>query len=172
MKKLILALLGICFLAAPAWAHDDPNAEFFAGYSYRHVDLIVVDRNAHGFHFAGAGYFNKYFALEGDVSGHYGSVAGVNFQNYLVMGGPKVTARFERVTPFAHALFGLNNIRGGGLSSSDFALGAGGGLDVNATPHVAIRVGQVDYIYVRVREGTLRENTNGFRASFGVVFKW
>ncbi|MGH9787623.1 MAG: hypothetical protein ACRD4U_02830 [Candidatus Acidiferrales bacterium] len=175
MRKLILALIGICFLAVPALATDDgPTVEVFGGYSPRHVDLVVVDDNAHGFLTSVTvnPFRTKAVGFEGEFGGHFGDAVGVDYQAYTAMVGPKVAGRFDRWTPWGHLLFGGQRVRGGGASSDDFGITMGGGIDVNASQHVAVRVFQADYVYVRVSEGSLLTNTNSYRFAFGVVFKW
>ena len=175
MRKLILALIGICFMAAPALAHEnDPTFELFGGYSHRHVDLIATTDNAHGFLTSVTvnPFSTKAVGFEGELGGHFGSVPGVNYQAYTLMAGPKVAGRLDRWTPWGHALFGGQRISGGGAHSNDFAMAMGGGIDVNAARHVAIRVVQADWVYVRVAEGTLRANSHNYRFAFGIVLKW
>ena len=79
----------------------------------------------------------------------------------------------DKATPFVHALFG-----GGHLSadesgtnlftSNGFVYAIGGGLDLNTSKNLAIRVGQFDYL------GSRFESTNfkNFRYSAGIVFKF
>jgi hypothetical protein len=57
----------------------------------------------------------------------------------------------------------------GGLSVNDTGLGiaAGGGLDLNAGEHLAVRVFQVDYPFIRA----MGENGNNARLSAGLVIK-
>jgi len=175
MRKLVLALIGICFMAAPALATDDgPTFELFGGYSPRHVDLILLDDNAHGFLTSVTvnPFKTKAIGFEGELGGHFGDAVGVDYQAYTLMAGPKFAGRFERWTPWGHVLFGGQHIRGGGASSNDFGMTLGGGIDVNANEHVAVRVVQADWVYVRVAEGTLTANSHNYRFGFGVVFKW
>lgn len=87
-----------------------------------------------------------------------------NFFTYLF--GPQITIRkSERVQPFVHVLFGgaysnvYGNINTAGTinvtpATADFgkhafSLAAGGGLDINVSPSVAIRLGQFDYFMTR-----------------------
>jgi len=176
MRKLILALIGICFLAVPALAQDDndPTFEVFGGYSPRHLDLVAIDDNAHGFLTSVTvnPFRTKAVGFEGEFGGHFGSIPGVSYEAYTAMVGPKVAGRFDRVTPWGHLLFGGQHIRGGGASSNDFGMTMGGGIDVNASRHVAVRVVQADYLYVRVAEGSLLKDTNSYRFAFGIVLKW
>ena len=53
-------------------------------------------------------------------------------------------------------------------SDSGFAWAAGGGLDVNASSHLAIRLGQFDFLQSHISNLT----QNNFRYSVGIVFKF
>lgn len=111
------------------------------------------------------------------------------------LGGPQVRfTNSTRVTPFVRALAGVQNNRleteltGGttstnfDVSSTDFALALGGGLDVRVSDRVAIRAFQIDYNPVFVGDQTVDvpdlgrqtfegERTDNVRFSIGVVFK-
>ena len=58
---------------------------------------------------------------------------------YSFMAGPTFSARIKRVTPFAHWLIG--GASSCGSCDNAFAMAVGGGFDVNANDHFAIRVG-------------------------------
>jgi opacity protein-like surface antigen len=175
MRKLLLIVFLLLFSSIPAFAQqvsEYPRGEFFGGFNYQRLDIDVTHEDAYGWHVAANGNLHRNFGIVGEISGAYGSIAGVDFQNYTFMGGPRVFGRYERATPFAHALFGFNHITNGD-SSTDFAWGVGGGVDVNINDTWAWRVAQVDYIQVRVDEAGLGEFTShNFRISTGIVAKW
>jgi len=197
-KKLFLLLVGVCLAAVPAAAQDEyPRFEAFGGYSYLRTNEIFDKSIPKGWNASLAGNFHRNFGVEADFSGHYGSELGFNHSNHLFLFGPKVAARFDKVTPWAHALFGASHIRASGLTSSPlfplterrasdtaFAWALGGGLDADVHKNVAIRVVQADYIRINasaslIQSGTLGtlisiipNNSNNLRLSFGVVFKW
>jgi opacity protein-like surface antigen len=175
MRKLIVALVGICFFGVPALAQDDgPTWEVFGGYSPRHVDLILLDDNAHGFltSLTINPFRTKAIGFEGEFGAHFGDAVGVDYKAYTLMAGPKVAGRFDKWTPWGHALFGGHRISGGGADSNDFSMALGGGVDVNASEHVAVRVFQADWLLVRVNEGSLNAHSHNYRFAFGVVLKW
>jgi opacity protein-like surface antigen len=196
MKKLFFLLAGVFLAAVPAAAQNDyPRVEVFGGYSFMRTDLILEKENAHGWNASVAGNLHRNFGLEADFSGHYGStrfpgLAGgfdANFSNYLFLAGPKVAARFERVTPWAHTLFGVAHTRVRGqlvspfgplgvrASDNNFVWAVGGGLDANVHKNVALRVVQADYIFVHGVTSAgfgFEDNSHNLRLSFGVVFKW
>lgn len=126
----------------------------------------------------------------------------VRDQVYTLLAGPQYKFKnSSRVEPFVRAMAGIAHSRtrlnSGNLtlgnsaenfagqlfndSTTDFALGIGGGLDVKVSDRIAIRAIQVDYTPVFERDRTITVgNTNdtisGARAdnvrfSFGVVFK-
>lgn len=172
MRKSLLFLFLLSLVAFPAAAQNDyPRAEVYLGYNFLRADLIATHENAQGWEASLTGNFHKNIGLEADFAGHYGRVAGIGFQDNLFLFGPRIAARRERVTPWAHALFGWANSKILTASSNDFAFDLGGGLDVNVHKHVALRPGQVDYIFIR-DPFNLGSNSNNFRYSAGLVFKF
>jgi hypothetical protein len=103
--------------------------------------------------------------------------------------GPVVRFPWRSVTVFGETLFGGSNTNGygnlekaidaggGTLSISatqhPFSMSAGGGLDVNVSKNVAIRVAEVDYFLTRYTNPiTSTNNQNNFRYLGGVVFRF
>jgi opacity protein-like surface antigen len=173
--------------AVSANAQDGyPTAEIFGGYSYLNIegDLLAVDRQGlHGVGFSFAGNLSKTFGIVGDFSFHKKEIvdigtfeADVSAFHYLV--GPRFSWRSDQVTAFGHALVGgvrtkIEATGFGDESQTDFVLGIGGGLDVNVTRNVAIRVFQGDYLPTRVDDfnGDKRW-ANHFRAQAGIVIRF
>jgi hypothetical protein len=135
--------------------------------------------------------FNRYVGFESDFRYYSGDVvtakfptAGVtatgtgNLRDFTFMFGPRVALRkSSKITPFAHVLFGGNDVKAkasakaGGvsvtaLSTSDtgFAMGLGGGVDVNASRMLGIRLIQVDY----ARTSAFGTSLNDVALAFGV----
>ena len=164
MKKLtVILFLVFVFVSVSAWAQDEfPKAEVFGGFSV--LSLDGGDRyNPVGFQASVAGNFHKNIGIVGDFGGQYKDGG----HAYEYMGGPRFTARREKVNIFAHALFGGITI-GNGNSESAFAMGFGGGVDVKVHERFAIRAIQFDWIPV-TDEG--RWYTDQIRFGFGIVFK-
>ncbi|HEX8707679.1 MAG TPA: outer membrane beta-barrel protein [Pyrinomonadaceae bacterium] len=176
-------------------------------------DKVFGDRTGlHGFNAEITGYVTPRFGLTGDFSFNqrsrsFNNGAGVegdvDTRIVNVLGGPQVKFPNQtRVTPFIRALFGVANTRfeaqerrtltTGTVSNSfttnatDFAMAMGGGLDVRLNDRVQLRVLQVDYnpVFLRNRSisvlggaGALTPQTlesnrqDNIRLSFGVVFK-
>jgi opacity protein-like surface antigen len=152
-----------------------------------------------GVDISGTGYISKRFGITGDFSAHFRShdenVAGggpIHFKtsNYNFLVGPKFRfTNSTRVTPFLNALAGVSNNRfkatgnvaAGGSSPiltpinvTDFAMALGGGLDIRVHKRISIRVFQIDYMPVFMRDRPITgfdgRRFDNFRFSTGIVF--
>jgi opacity protein-like surface antigen len=175
-------------------------------------DRVFGERTGlHGVNAEVTQYITERFGITGDFSLNQRSrditfttgTGNIDTRVINIMGGPQV--RFPnqtRVTPFMRALFGVANTRfeaqenttvtGGTVSNSfttnatDFAMALGGGLDVRLNNRIGLRVLQVDYnpVFLRDRSinvlgaaGALTPQTlesnrqDNIRLSFGVTFK-
>ena len=146
-----------------------------------------------GFEGAFAVNINSYFGIVADVRYGFDDIitgrvsnnddidvnATIEYKDLAVLGGPRFAFRTERVTPFVHALFGMdrgkvNSVLAGTETDSseeeDTGLGivVGGGFDLNLGDTVAIRLGQVDYYLTRHDEDFL----NNISFSGGIVFRF
>jgi opacity protein-like surface antigen len=104
---------------------------------------------------------------------------------FAFMAGPRFTIRKnDKVTPFVHALFGVNHAKGESsltidgeandeylsdynFSDNGFGMAIGGGIDVNVNKAFGIRLIQADYFMAKHDEVTL----NNLKLAFGVVFR-
>ena len=88
-----------------------------------------------------------------------------------VLFGPRVSVSVGKVTPFAHALFGVSRISesASGFSDSDtsFATALGGGVDYRLIHGLGWRV-QADMLQTRFFSDT----QNNFRLSTGIVLNF
>jgi opacity protein-like surface antigen len=171
-KAFMLTILALA-LELPAMAQEVPKAEIFGGYSY-------AGSGSNGFDAAVTANINKWFGLTADVSGQYSNLTGQGFteriRSHSFLFGPTVSIRKNnRVTPFAHALFGLSKLHtettefGPLLSFHDqsFGMALGGGLDVRVNKNFAIRAVQVDYL----RTQFFGDTQNKGRISAGLVIR-
>jgi opacity protein-like surface antigen len=175
-------------LVQNTYAEDDnPKIEVFGGYSYVRGEQGV---NLHGWNASVAGNITHYFGIVGDVSGHYANGSFLDGSTYTFLGGPQFSFRTTRLTPFAHALFGVTRVSTGlglfgfnfGASQSNLAMAFGGGLDINLSDRFAIRAIQADYFPVRSGGNILdrfglpfnfgSNFVNNFRFSAGIVLKF
>ena len=182
MRKL-LCLLGLVFLVSlSAAAQGDSKVDLFAGYSYLHTGPGVAQSSfkANGGDASLAFNVNRWGSLVAEVGGvHASKISGTdvdaNAETFLF--GPKISLfRGSTFTPFAQALFGFAHanaaFNGTTTSSNTFAMSPGVGLDWNATRHIGLRLGQVDYLFQRMPTSTNQVNWNNFRYSAGVVIRF
>jgi opacity protein-like surface antigen len=173
-------------------------------------DFFDRRRGLNGFNASVTGYLSSVFGIKGDFSFHRNEdstdlLSGSNSSESRViyfMGGPKLKFRnSSRFEPFVHALAGGAHTRfdivstrpvtGGTVrtsfetSSTDFAAGVGGGIDIRLGERFSIRAIQVDYAPVFLRDRTINllggagaiqpitlegQRQDNIRISVGVVF--
>ena len=188
MKKLA-CLLGLFLLVGfNASAQTSSKVDVFGGYSYLRYNF---GGGAPSFNFNG-GIGSVAFNLTDHIAGvgefsfdHDGSISGapgfsLNTIPYLF--GPKVYMTSGKITPFAQVLFGGVHASvscpggcGGNSSANAFGMAFGGGADWGVSPHLAVRLGQIDYVMTRFSPSSgfsANSSQNNFRYSVGVVFKF
>jgi hypothetical protein len=191
MRKFVvlIALLGL--VSIPLMAQDTPKAELFGGYQYLHTGDISANgqtlknssQNWNGWDASATGYFNKYFGVQGDFSGSYATINHVSGHVYTYAGGPVIAYREGKVNPFVHALFGGIHLSGSGFGTSaslnGFTTAVGGGVDVQATKVVSLRLIQFDWIYYHFGNNTIQgvqipsfSQSNNVRLVTGIVFRF
>ena len=157
-----------------------------------------------GFEASIIGNFNRYVGIKGDFSIYannrqlrggtftscVGTVCTSSIQDYKTnsraayfMAGPEIKGRNRtRLTPFAHALFGLVHSRtefstSGTFTISDkasetaFAMAFGGGLDIRASKRISVRT-MIDYnpTFLNNSGFDSRERQDNVRLSLGILF--
>lgn len=157
MRQLMSLALFLGLLSLPVVAQDFPKAEVFGGYQFTHFE---GDVNANGWNASLTGNVNRWFGVAADFSGAYKS--GQHVHTYMF--GPVFSARSDKMTPFAHALFG-----GASDGTTAFAMAFGGGVDMKVTDRVAFRLIQGDWLVTRAEGFTSKKNA---RISTGIVFRF
>jgi opacity protein-like surface antigen len=197
MKGMVAAVLLTLVCAPSLWCQETPQIEIFGGYSYLNADtnnLASPSRqSANGWETSVSGNFDKWFAVEGTVSGYYKTetvntdvvppgnpigdgIVTVSVHDYGFSGGPRLNFR----PVFFHALVGGDHLMGSALgfsrSQDSFAAAFGGGVEWKVAPHWAVR-GSADYVLTRhnilnlIPDVSVPDRTqNNFRASVGLVF--
>jgi outer membrane protein OmpA-like peptidoglycan-associated protein len=183
-------------LAPPAAAQNQPAPkwELFGGYSFFDPGANVhgqlpgallpltsrLESNPRG---AGASLtynFNRWFGLTLDTSTHWGSGEATLFRRIddaafsNLSFGPKITFRHEHFSPFFEVLVGDHRLMPDAFHDVD-KLGVmfGGGLDINFSRHVALRLIRADYVVSNYRYGPRSvpsTDIRGLRAQTGLVF--
>jgi opacity protein-like surface antigen len=176
MRKLFL-LAAVLFVAAPtARAQDSyPSSEIFGGYAYLNADDVIGfgNESLHGFGLSFAGNLGPRVGLIAEISGHYGNISipggDVNINAYTFLFGPRFSARSDAATAFGHVLLGGARVKIEDFDTgTHYAMAIGGGVDLNVSKSVAIRLVQADYVPIRFGGEWL----HNFRVMTGVVFKF
>ncbi len=207
MKNVLVVLAVVLACGLSAFAQEVPKAELFMGYEYIRFAPSLSGNPSVNFNGGGGSVnfnINKVLGIKAEFTGagtgnlKQCDATGLNcvtrsgnFFTYLF--GPQLSYRKNsRVTPFAHLLFGgsHSNLYANLAPVSTtpttaepnkeaFTLAVGGGLDVNAGKHIAIRLAQVDYFMTRFSEvgvtpsGATQQinNQSNFRYMGGIVFR-
>ena len=166
----------LCLLTTVAAAQDPPAPkwELYGGYSFFHPGADIhgqlpgglfplssrLEANPRG---AGASLtynFNRWFGLTLDTSTNWGSgestfakkIDDAAFSNLSF--GPKITFRHTHFSPFLEALVGDHRLMPDAFHDVDkLGFMFGGGLDLNLSRHVALRLLRADYVMSSYRYG-------------------
>jgi Outer membrane protein beta-barrel domain len=179
MSKLfaIACLIVLCAGASSAQTREYPKIDFTAGYTVNFSKLkgniITGSTTLNGFTAAVGANVKKNWAIEGDLTyttKRLGTAVpgfpGNRVDLFSYLGGPRFTFRQEnkKLQPFVHGLFGGAHATVQAISENGFAAKFGGGLDIVASKHVAVRVFQGDYYLTRFSG----QNSNNATLTFGV----
>lgn len=206
VKAMGLLAIGL-LLSIPSFAQEVnyPKAEIFGGFSIASVslpsafdtttDTLTTARNSFWGWQGSANYnLTHHLGIVADFGGQYKTVGGiVPLNSYQFLFGPRVAFRGQRMTPFIHAMFGgiksgmssfsvtdpvLGTINVPGVSSTGFGMAMGGGIDVNISDRLALRVPQFDWTLMRESSidpttllPTTTWNKSAIRIGIGVVIK-
>jgi hypothetical protein len=153
----------LLFLSLSAAAQIPTKGNIFFGYSYNRADFNGASANLNGWDGSLEGKVLPYVGIVADVSGHYGSGDSI----HSVVFGPRVSVSVGKVTPFAHALFGVSHFSSSPATDTSFADALGGGLDYHLFHVLAWRF-QLDELQTRFFSRT----QNDFRFSTGLVLRF
>jgi hypothetical protein len=170
-----------CLLSIPVAAQELPKVEIFGGYSFLSVGEkdLTSRQSLNGWEASVSGNLTKWFAVEGDVSGHYmsQSVDGVSgtVSDYTFACGPRVN--FKPL--FAQVLVGGDRVSasafGFNASHDGLSVAAGGGLQWSFSPRLSARA-SADYVMNRHNISVPGVSTtvtlNNVRASVGIVYSF
>ncbi|HET7206690.1 MAG TPA: OmpA family protein [Terriglobales bacterium] len=190
----IVAALCMFGTVAAAQNQPAPKWELFGGYSFLYPGANIngqlpgallplssrLESNPRG---AGASVtynFTDWFGLTLDTSTHWGSgetglvkrIDDAAFSNLSF--GPKITLRHNRFSPFFEVLVGDHRLMPDAFHDVDkLGFMFGGGLDINFSRHVALRLIRADYVVSSYRYGppsVSSTDIRGLRAQTGLVF--
>jgi outer membrane immunogenic protein len=184
---VLLLMMGAAARVRPAAAQSSaPKFEFGADYNF--VRANGPPGTCACFSMNGGNGWASYglaggFSVVGEFSGqHAGDINGSGNDLTLVsyLFGPKYSLRAsERWQPFGQVLLGgahasgtfEPSVSGGSGSYNSFAMIAGGGLDIAAGEHLALRAIEADYYLTQFPNG-VNARQNNFRISAGVIFRF
>jgi Outer membrane protein beta-barrel domain/PDZ domain len=180
----VCVFLFLLISSAAAFAQES-RADVFGGYSYLNIDTngLSSRQSANGWEASISGNFNKWFAVEGEVSGYYKNYS-VNLENlglgvldvkvtdYSYAAGPRIN--FKPI--FVHALFGGDHLTGSSsgvsLSQDGVAGSVGGGVQWRVSGPWSVRA-SADYVFTRHNLfGGPSVTQNNVRASAGIVYSF
>lgn len=175
MRKIgILCVIILC-LPLIAAAQDHPKTELFGGFSIFAAD---ADDYEAFYGFQGNVAFNPHenvgivmdFGVQGKTRREPMALVhsdSVSVYEYLF--GARFGKRWDKATAFAEALFGGITTNSDFGADTGFAMGFGGGLDINAGDRFAIRAVQFDWMPNHLGGSW---SASEIRLGFGVVFKF
>lgn len=192
MRFRVLFLL-VAFILAPASLKaQNYKTEIFGGYQY--ADFARLNSFAggepnikgNGFTLSGSRALIKWFGVKADFSGAFGtdshaaSILNGPVHLFTYTFGPVISAKAaNRIRPFAEFLVGgYHQSSLPGLGNNDgLAILAGGGVDVRARRHLALRLLEIDWLETRVHtpsSGTppFPVGDKNFRLSTGLTFRF
>jgi outer membrane protein OmpA-like peptidoglycan-associated protein/opacity protein-like surface antigen len=193
---MLLAAFALLCMGAFAAAQEQPAPkwELYGGYSFFHpgadihgvlpLGLLPVssrlEPNPRGLGASLTYDFNRWFGLtlDGSTSWNSGEVGTDRVDDTALSNlslGPKFTFRHHRFSPFLEVLVGDHRLMPDAFHDiQKLGIMAGGGLDINLTPHVALRLLRADFVYSNYRYGpsatTPETEIRGVRLQSGLVF--
>jgi outer membrane protein OmpA-like peptidoglycan-associated protein len=196
LTMLAATVAALCIFPTPAGAQDQPPPkwELFGGYSVFDPGATIsgelpgallplssrLEWNPRG---AGASVtynFDSWVGLTLDTSTHWGSgesglarrIDDAAFSNLSF--GPKITFRHNRFAPFIEVLVGDHRLMPDAFHDVDkLGVMIGGGIDVNVSRHLALRLIRADFVLSNYRYGPTSvpsTEIRGLRAQTGLVF--
>ena len=195
---MLPALIAVIFAFATVAAAQEPPPpkwELFGGYSIFDPSADVhgqlpgallplssrLEWNPRGVGLSGTYDLNGWFGLTLDASTDWGSgestlvrrIDDAAFSNLSL--GPKFTYRTKRFSPFLEVLVGDHRLMPDAFHDIDkLGFMFGGGLDINLSRHVALRLLRADFVYSNYQYGaasvTQRTEIRGLRLQTGINF--
>jgi outer membrane protein OmpA-like peptidoglycan-associated protein/opacity protein-like surface antigen len=197
---MLAAIAAVSLMFATFAAAQDqpaPKWELYGGYSFLYPNSTVhgvvpgaapgalpvsseLESNPRGVGASVTYNFNNWFGLSLDTSTAWGSgevglakrIDDAGFSNLSF--GPKITLRHNRFSPFFEVLVGDHRLMPDAFHDVDkFGVMIGGGLDINLSRHVALRLIRADFVESSYRYGppsVPSTDIRGLRAQTGLVF--
>jgi hypothetical protein len=188
MNRIASGAVFFLLFAAIAAAQDEvPKTEILGGYSLTHE----AHWNLNGFAAEYEHNLNSHFGVLGDFS--YGRKSGKasstsvssTFNQFLLMGGPRISFRSDKGRLFIHGLVGGMRLKVKGSTSgygilydgpfTNLAMAFGGGFDIPVKGRFSIRPAQMEWMKVRFNKKVSGKLVpywaDQFRYSAGIVVR-
>jgi len=187
MIPILALLLPVAAMQATpaAAAQNIPTAEVALTYNWVHSNAPPKDCGCFSMK-GGSGSFAYNFTRKWSVVGEASAESngnvnstglGLTLADFLA-GGRYTLRNHSRLQPFGQVLLGAAHTSGSlspdqiGLgAATSFATTAGGGVDVNLSPRIALRAIEADYFLTLLPNGT-SDRQNNLRLSAGIVFRF
>ena len=201
MKRILLGLVCAFFFVGLACAQD--KLEVTGDYSYFRFNpglpSYFNSQNLNGGGGQAAFYLNNWFGVAADLQGYgsftqclkpgnpFGSTGCAQANLFTYTFGPQIKYRAGRFEPFAEVLLGgahsnfyANACSSQGIcgskspSNNAFDITVGGGVDIKATDHIAIRLVDADFVLNRFGNNFTGGNNSqsNFRFQTGIQFRF
>ncbi len=186
MRKLRIMFVLCAFYSIPLKAQDYPMAEVYGGYQLLlDEDTFLTDSGSgtqlNGFTAAGEFNVKSYLGFVGELG--YGFTAFNDRNQVTLLTGPRFSHRGGKVRGFGHILFGLSHDASTDtldpthrISTNNFALVVGGGMDITLGNRISIRPFQLDAMSTKHQLATGHEHqhlelryTGGISVKLGAV---
>jgi len=172
MLRYVLLFFTISFIPSLLMAQVQrmPKFQVFGGYSWLHpggeIGGSELDDIDTGWGSQVTFNVNNWLGLTGDGGGHYPEHGG---NIYTFTGGPQIHFHMKNFTPFLEGLFGAARFSPDVLpQETNFAVLAGGGLDLNLSRRVWIRFVQADYFHSSYSNSDM----DGVRLQTGLILNF
>ncbi len=195
MRKLLGLMTFLMLASLPTMAQDTPAGEVGGGYTFRSYGHPPAAQppsriSMNGWNVTGDYNFNRWLGVAVDGDWTTNSTDGATTHISTAMIGPQIyPLGHHRLTPFVHGLVGAGryyiNVPGCGCFGPNFtddfaqyafAWAVGGGVDYTVVPHVAVRLGQIDFEQVRFGlqdfQSGAQPAQNNFKYSAGILFRF
>ncbi len=197
MLAMLAALIAaLCTFASLAAAQDQPAPkwELYGGYSFLYPNSTLhgqlpgallplssaLESNPRGGGLSVTYDFSRWLGLTLDAStnsnsGEVGLAKRIDdaaFSNISI--GPKITFRSAHFSPFLEGLVGAHRLSPDAFHDvTKLGFMVGGGIDINLSQHIALRIIRADYVYSNYRyapPGVPQTEIRGLRAQAGLNF--
>lgn len=197
MPRFRIALLPVIFFSLQLLASaQSDQVELFGGYALERIapgcgsnyrcgtlNNTGPTTNMSGWTTSLTGVVYKSFGFSAQLSGNDGTaeLSDVSVHRTSYQFGPTYALRWQRMSVFAHALFGgvTQHSPDQNLVYTNFLWSLGGGLDLRATRRIWIRAAQLDYERQKVPlsdtggpPSSPPVSVNGLRYSAGIVVRF